>query len=130
VQRFKNILVVVDNTDHDVALERAVALSKRSQARLTVANVVEEAPYYVRKLATSTEALAERQAGIIEVQRHRLYQRIVPIRIELLLTFLSVPVLGVLVARRREVIGGVLTILDAIGLGSFVYSVVEDNKLL
>jgi nucleotide-binding universal stress UspA family protein len=54
MQRFKNILVVIDGkTENDVALEQAVALSQRNQALLTVANVVEEVPHGVHMLFTS-----------------------------------------------------------------------------
>jgi universal stress protein E len=44
MQRFKNILLVIDGNGNDVALERGVALSRRNRARLTVVNVVKEAP--------------------------------------------------------------------------------------
>ena len=45
MQRFKNILVVVDEkTENRVVVERAVTLAQRNQARLTVVNTVEALP--------------------------------------------------------------------------------------
>ena len=45
MQRFKNILVVVDEkTENRVVVERAVILAQRNQARLTVVNTVKELP--------------------------------------------------------------------------------------
>jgi universal stress protein E len=45
MQRFKNILVVIDEkTENRVVVERAVTLAQRNQARLTVANTVRELP--------------------------------------------------------------------------------------
>jgi hypothetical protein len=47
-----------------------------------------------------------------------------------LLAFLAVPILGVLITWRWEMIGGALTMLGALGLGIFVYLAVEYNKTL
>jgi len=45
MQRFKNILVVVDEkTENRAVVERAVTLAQRNQARLTVVNTVKELP--------------------------------------------------------------------------------------
>ena len=45
MQRFKNILVVVDEkTENRVVVERAVILAQRNRARLTVVNTVRELP--------------------------------------------------------------------------------------
>ena len=45
MQRFKNILVVVDEkTENRAVVERAVTLAQRNQARLTVVNTVRELP--------------------------------------------------------------------------------------
>lgn len=45
MQRFKNILVIVDEkTENRVVVERAVILAQRNQARLTVVNTVKELP--------------------------------------------------------------------------------------
>ena len=45
MQRFKNILVVIDEkTENRVVVERAVTLAQRNQARLTVVNTVKELP--------------------------------------------------------------------------------------
>jgi nucleotide-binding universal stress UspA family protein len=46
MQRFKNILVVVDEkTENRAVVERAVTLAQRNQARLTVVNTVKALPY-------------------------------------------------------------------------------------
>jgi nucleotide-binding universal stress UspA family protein len=51
MQRFKNILVVIDEkTENRVVVERAVTLAQRNQARLTVVNTVKEAPCQARVL--------------------------------------------------------------------------------
>ena len=43
MQRFKNILVVIDKkTENRVVVERAVTLAQRNQARLTVVNTAKE----------------------------------------------------------------------------------------
>jgi universal stress protein E len=48
MQRFKNILVVVDErTESRAVVERAVTLAQRNQARLTVVNTVKELPHLV-----------------------------------------------------------------------------------
>jgi len=45
MQRFKNILVVIDGKiENKTVVERAVTLAQRNQARLTVVNLVEELP--------------------------------------------------------------------------------------
>ena len=54
MQRFKNILVVTDAiTGKEAALERAVSLARRNDARLTVIDVAEKLPRHVRMLITS-----------------------------------------------------------------------------
>ncbi len=51
MQRFKNILVVIDEkTENRVVVERAVTLAQRNQARLTVVNTVKEPPRQARVL--------------------------------------------------------------------------------
>ncbi|MCB0162927.1 MAG: universal stress protein [Anaerolineae bacterium] len=62
MQHFKNILVVIDsNSRNEITLERAVGLSHRNQAWLTVATVVEKLPHGVPMLFTSTWLNSERK---------------------------------------------------------------------
>ena len=50
MQRFKNILVVVDEkTENRAVVEQAVTLAQRNQARLTVVNIVKELPRQVTR---------------------------------------------------------------------------------
>lgn len=82
MQRFKNILLVVnDDTNGQIALEHAIALSKRNQARLTVINPIEEVPRDVGLLAGADTAASLHQQVLAEHNQY-LEQYVMPIREE------------------------------------------------
>jgi len=67
MHHFKNILVVVnDKTDHDVVLGRAVTLSQRNQARLTVVNVIKDV-LPTERMPVTAESLADVQGSGIKI---------------------------------------------------------------
>ena len=82
MQRFKNILLVLDaKTESGAVLERAVTLAKKNQALLTVVDVIDELPRYVRTPTTSKPPV-ELQKQVIEKRISHLEQFIVSIRQE------------------------------------------------
>ena len=80
MQRFKNILVVIDGqTESQVFLAQAVDLAKRNQARMTVVSVIEEPPDYVHRLSPhKTEE--ELQETLIQAEEYHLELILAPVR--------------------------------------------------
>ncbi|HMQ56755.1 MAG TPA: universal stress protein, partial [Anaerolineae bacterium] len=68
MQRFKNILVVIDSQrSNELLLARAVALAQRNQARLTVVDVVAEAvAESLRSLETPSASSSATSINIVE----------------------------------------------------------------
>lgn len=50
MRRFKNILLIYDQSDN--TLEKAVALAKNNQAKLTIGDIVKEIPWDMQMLIT------------------------------------------------------------------------------
>ena len=72
MKRFANILLVVDeSTDHEVALERAVALAISNQAALTVCDVVADVPAEMQMFVTAVSP-AELAEIVVNERRDRL----------------------------------------------------------
>ena len=67
MQRFKNILVVVnEKTENKAVVARAVTLAQRNQARLTVVNTVKELPRQAPRPLT-TELPADAQGLVLDI---------------------------------------------------------------
>jgi universal stress protein E len=74
MKRFRNILLIAGgNGWEEVALKRAVALAKSSNAKLSVVEVIERWPHKMRMAAASVD-LAELQEIAIEEKNRRLEQ--------------------------------------------------------
>ena len=72
MQRFKNILLVSDGEERNIAgLERAGALAGRNQAQLTVVSVVESLPLELQRLMAAVHA-ADLWQLAVEERRERL----------------------------------------------------------
>lgn len=50
MRRFKNILLIYDQSEN--TLEKAVALAKNNQAKLTIGDIVKEIPWDMQMLIT------------------------------------------------------------------------------
>jgi universal stress protein E len=82
MQRFKNILLVInDEHNSQAALDQAIALSKRNQARLTVIDPIEDIPRDVG-LVAGAETAANLQQQVLQEHSQYLEQYVAPIREE------------------------------------------------
>jgi len=79
MQRFKNILLVYDDTEQrKLTLERAVNLATRNQARLTIISVIDEIPHDYKMLITAMHP-QEIMKLAVEKQSERLKQYTAPL---------------------------------------------------
>ena len=79
MQRFRNILLVYDDTEQvKLTLERAVNLATRNQARLTIISVIEEIPRDYKMLITALHP-QEIMKRAVKKQNERLEQYIAPL---------------------------------------------------
>lgn len=82
MQRFKNILLVIDNrTESKATLEHAVDLRNRNQASLTVVDNVEDFSREA-ELWLSSDVLSSLRSHEVEVRENHLKRLIKPIRRE------------------------------------------------
>ncbi|MCB0155991.1 MAG: universal stress protein [Anaerolineae bacterium] len=79
MQRFKNILLITDpSPDSEAALKQAVTLTRRNQARLTIAEMAEERPREAQSLFTA-ETLSGIHDRMSEIRRNHLRHLITPL---------------------------------------------------